>query len=434
MKPEIIYLPIGNIKVNPDNPRLIRDAKFKSLVKSLKDCPSLFDARPCICSDRTGNLVIMGGNMRYLAAKELKYSEVPVIVMPGLTEAQEREIVVKDNGAFGEWDFDLLSGWSDLPLTDWGIDLPDDWLKQPETKHDAEPITNRALELNEKWKVSKGDLWKIADHLILCGDSTNDKDVCRLLKTQKPNIMVTDPPYGVEYDANWRNEVDRVNGLPYGGRAIGKVTNDNRSKWCGTYIRSNAPVAYIWHASLFSIEVAMDLKECGYGLRSIIIWAKKRFVISRGDYHWAHETCLYAVKNGETGGYCGGRKQSTLWADITDNFNPKSDDPLYATKIDQDNIYCFPASSTTVWSLKNDKMCDGGHSTQKPLECMSRPIRKHGMPGDIVYDPFLGSGTTLIACENLKRRCFGVEIAPEYVAVCLQRFEDAFGIKGARAD
>ena len=130
MQYKIQYLPIGQLVLNKDNPRLIRDANFKRLVKSLKECPSLFDARPCICSSRTGENVIMGGNMRYLAAKELKYKEVPVIVMYGLTEAQEKEIVIKDNGTeFGEWNMDALSSsWSDLPLADWGVDLPEDWL------------------------------------------------------------------------------------------------------------------------------------------------------------------------------------------------------------------------------------------------------------------------------------------------------------------
>jgi len=129
MEHKIQYLPIKDIKLNPTNPRLIKDDNYKRLVKSLEDCPGLFDVRPCICSDRTGELVILGGNMRYRAAKELKYKIVPVIVMKGLTEAQEKEIVIKDNGdTFGDWDFDLLSGWDDLPLADWGVPLPEDWL------------------------------------------------------------------------------------------------------------------------------------------------------------------------------------------------------------------------------------------------------------------------------------------------------------------
>ncbi len=143
---KIQYLPVGQLVLNPDNPRLIRDAGFKRLVKSLKECPSLFDARPCICSDRIGSLVVMGGNMRLLAAKELKYKEVPVIIMSGLTPEQEKEIVIKDNGTeFGEWDLDLLSGWSDLPLADWGVDLPTTWLSDEPTEGIKEELERYKL-------------------------------------------------------------------------------------------------------------------------------------------------------------------------------------------------------------------------------------------------------------------------------------------------
>ena len=129
-KYKIKKVPIDRVFLNDKNPRLIKDAEFVKLVKSLADCPDLFEARPLLCSDRTGRLVIMGGNMRYRAALELKWAEVPVIVMTGLSEAQEREIIIKDNGSFGEWDMEaLLDGWSDLPLDDWGVDLPEDWLR-----------------------------------------------------------------------------------------------------------------------------------------------------------------------------------------------------------------------------------------------------------------------------------------------------------------
>jgi len=156
MEYKIQYLPINNLIINPNNPRLIKDANFKRLVKSLKDCPSLFDARPCICSDRTGELIIMGGNMRFLAAKELQYKEVPVIVMSGLTEEQEREIVIKDNGDFGEWDMNLLSSWDSLPLNEWGVNLPEDWLsgnkKEGEKdKGASSPYKNLSpIEIDEK--------------------------------------------------------------------------------------------------------------------------------------------------------------------------------------------------------------------------------------------------------------------------------------------
>ena len=168
MQYKIEYMPIEKLQVNPENPRLIKDKAFKSLVKSLKDCPKLFDARPCLCSDRTGKLIILGGNMRFLAAKELKYKEVPVIVMSGLSEIQEREILLKDNGTtWGKWDMDLLSSWSDLPLVDWGVDLPEDWLAEEKGEPaDAEPQIDRAEELNKKWQVKYGDLFAIGGHTV----------------------------------------------------------------------------------------------------------------------------------------------------------------------------------------------------------------------------------------------------------------------------
>jgi hypothetical protein len=146
---KIEYLPVGTVHLNEKNPRLIKDEAFKRLVKSLQENPDLFQARPLLCSDRTGKLVILGGNMRYLAAKELKYTEVPVIIMKGLTEDQERAIIIRDNGTFGEWDFSILANsWSDLPLEDWGIELPKDWLAQSgdviEDGFDAEAEAERS--------------------------------------------------------------------------------------------------------------------------------------------------------------------------------------------------------------------------------------------------------------------------------------------------
>ncbi len=160
---KIEYLPIGKVKLNEGNPRFIKDDAFKRLVKSLDDCPDLFRARPLICSDRTGELIVLGGNMRLRAAKELKYKEVPVIIMPGLTEEQEQEITIKDNGGFGEWDFEILANeWSHLPLVEWGVDIPEGLIDQPEPTgdpRDAEPQIDRAEELNKVWKVKSGDLF-----------------------------------------------------------------------------------------------------------------------------------------------------------------------------------------------------------------------------------------------------------------------------------
>ena len=136
------HYPVHQLHLNPDNPRFIRDERYKQLVTSLADNPQLLEARPILCSDRTGKLIVLGGNMRLRAAKELKLSTVPVVVMSGLTYDQEREIVIKDNASFGTWDFDILANdWSDLPLDDWGVDLPADWLEEgePEPDEPSEP-------------------------------------------------------------------------------------------------------------------------------------------------------------------------------------------------------------------------------------------------------------------------------------------------------
>jgi DNA modification methylase len=201
--------------------------------------------------------------------------------------------------------------------------------------------------------------------------------------------MVTDPPYGVNYNPNWRNEADRANGKPYGARAVGLVTNDTRADWREAWELFNGDVAYVWHAGLFAPTVAESLVACGFELRSQIVWAKSNFAIGRGDYHWKHEPCWYSVRKGKKGHSKGDRSQTTLW------------------EIDK------PQKSET------------GHSTQKPVECMARPIRNHD--SEFVYEPFSGSGTTIIACEQLGRKCRAIEISPGYVAVALQRWADATG-------
>jgi DNA modification methylase len=252
---------------------------------------------------------------------------------------------------------------------------------------DAAPQIDRAAELNKKWQVEAGDLWLIGEHRLLCGDSTNAEDVARVLNGETPNLMVTDPPYGVEYDANWRNEAAKQGLISHAARRVGTVKNDNRVDWTEAWQLFNGNVAYVWHAGLFACEVQKSLEFAGFVMRSQIIWAKTTFAISRGHYHWQHEPCWYAFKKGETADWIGNRSQSTLW--------------------------------TIAW----DKNAEGGHSTQKPLECMARPIRNH--EGD-VYEPFAGSGTTLVAAQNLNRRCYAIEISPDYCAVILERMQAAF--------
>jgi DNA modification methylase len=212
--------------------------------------------------------------------------------------------------------------------------------------------------------------------------------------------MVTDPPYGVEYDANWRNEAARnskgMGNRAIGAGAVGKVLNDDNADWSEAWALFRGDVAYIWHAGLFAGDVANSLISEGFNLRSQIIWAKSNFAIGRGDYHWHHEPCWYVVRNGKRGYYDGGRKQ------------------------------------TTLWQIDKPRKSDTGHSTQKPIECMQRPIENNSKPGDAVYEPFSGSGTTIIAAEITGRRCFAIELNPAYVDLAVRRWQDFTGQEATR--
>jgi DNA modification methylase len=255
-----------------------------------------------------------------------------------------------------------------------------------------EPKMDQAAELQKKWVTENGQLWQIpavnapgGAHRLLCGDSTRSEDVARLWadlpKGAIPTLMVTDPPYGVEYDPEWRAE----RGVNKNQDKMGKVANDDQADWTLAWALFPGDVAYVWHASWFTSAVQASLESVDFEIRCEIIWAKDRFALSRGHYHWQHEPCWYAVRKGKAGHWLGARDQSTVW-----------------------NI---------------DAREDGGrgHGTQKPVECMRRPLQNH--EGN-VYDPFLGSGTTICAAEQLGRLCHGVELEPKYVAVILERLSE----------
>ena len=239
----------------------------------------------------------------------------------------------------------------------------------------AEPVTR------------PGDLWILGNHRLLCGDSTVATDVERVLAGVTPLLMVTDPPYGVEYDPSWRNKA-----LGRATTRTGKVLNDDKADWREVWALFPGDVAYVWHGALHATTVADSLIACGFNIRSQIIWAKDRLILSRGDYHWQHEPCWYAVRAKGKGHWAGDRKQTTLW---------------HITSRDQD--------AETV------------HGTQKPVECMRRPILNNSSPGQAIYEPFMGSGTTLIAAETTGRTCLGIELNPAYVDVAVERWQNLTG-------
>jgi DNA modification methylase len=201
--------------------------------------------------------------------------------------------------------------------------------------------------------------------------------------------MVTDPPYGVEYDPS------RTSDNPL---KAGKVLNDDRADWREAWALFPGDVAYVWHASMFTHTVLESLESCGFEHRAMIIWGKERFTLGRGHYHWQHEPAWYVVKKGATGHWQGDRSQATLWS-----INARED-------------------------------AGHGHGTQKPIECMRRPIENNSKAGDEIYEPFSGSGTTIIAAEQTGRRCYAMELSPTYVDVAVRRWQQFTGQQATHAE
>lgn len=375
------------------NPRKISSDALGRLTKSLSELGNL---QPITWNAKTGNIV--GGHQRLKCYQAMQKDEVEVWAV-WLDEAQEKAANIALNKLSGEFDLpqlkdileELDTGEIDLDITGFGADELADLMEQtkPEVEEDEVP------EVPVDAITKPGDLWILGEHRVLCGDSTKAEDVSKLNDGQAPAIMITDPPYGVQYDANWRNKAKRSDGTPIGASAIGKVENDKRADWTDSWKLFLGDVAYIWHAGLFAPIVAKGLNDSGFELRAQIIWAKNNFAIGRGDYHWKHEPCWYAVRKGKTANTTGDRTQ------------------------------------TTLWEINKPQKSDTGHSTQKPIECMARPIKNHNF--DLIYDPFLGSGTTLIAAEQLGRKCYGMEISPNYCDVIVKRWENLTGKKAVLA-
>ena len=386
------YWPLGKILPYAQNARTHPDEQVAQLVDSMKE----FGFTQPVLVDASGELI--AGHGRLLAASKLGLETAPVIRLGHLTPKQARAYRLADNriALNSEWDEALLAEElaaisEDYDLEGLGFDAKelDRLLEDVEEGQVSGPQEGEdEVPEPEAVPVSRlGDVWICGPHRVVCGDSTTKDAVEACLNGEKPHLMVTDPPYGVEYDPSWRAEA----GVNKNKGKMGKVLNDDRADWTETWKLFPGDVAYVYHASLFTREVLTSLENAGFEHRSMIIWAKDRFTLGRGHYHWQHEPAWYVVRKGATGHWNGARDQSTVW-----NIKARDDSGV-------------------------------GHGTQKPVECMRRPILNNSQPGDAVYEPFLGSGTTLIAAESEGRRCFGIELNPAYVDVVVKRWQEFTG-------
>lgn len=249
----------------------------------------------------------------------------------------------------------------------------------------------------DKWRPELGQLWCIPslneghEHRLLCGDATDPDTVATLLDGARPFLMVTDPPYGDDYDPGWRSDKSWGTEWPnHNPRVEQRVAGDARADWYPAYSLFPGDVAYVWHGAKHMAEVQAGLERATFEMRTHIIWAKQHFVVSRGHYHSQHESAFYAVRRGKSADWVGDRKQSTLWE----------------------------IASLNPLGRQEERV---PHATQKPIECMARPMRHHGGSG--VYDPFAGSGTAILAAELTGRQCFALELDPRCLAIILERVQ-----------
>ena len=360
-----------------------------------------------IVVDKHGVIVV--GHVRRLGALQLGWTEAPVHVADKLTPAQIRAYRLMDNRSHQEadWDLDLLAPEIaelgalsfDLSLTGFNVHELDVLLRNPLDEEQAD----QAPPLPEVATTQLGDLWICGEHRALCGDATSALDVARLLGDRKPRLMTTDPPYGISLDSEWR---DRAGLNKHGpaeasymkkrteGHTETTISGDTRADWSEAFelVRS-LEVIYCWHASVYTREVLNGLSRIGFLYPQQIIWDKGRTVLTRTHYWYQHEPCWYV------------RKKNAPW-------------------------FGKAGENATIWQSPSPKFIMGGsdeekfdHPTQKPVDLMRRPILNHTKRGELVYDPFLGSGTTLAAAELTERTCLGLEVDPKYVDVVVERWQ-----------
>ena len=390
-------LSVSSLLPYANNARVHSKKNVKKLVESIKEFGW---TQPVLITD--GGEII-AGHGRVLAAQEIGLESVPCIRLSNLSEEQIRAYRIADNqlALDSDWDEELLTReLGDLSALDYslslmGFDAGDlrKYLAADERRRsDVLTEEDDDVETSDIIVARRGQMWELGDHRVACGDCTDPMIVNSLLAGKHINLMVTDPPYGVNYEPAWRIR------LGPSSRSNIPVEGDNCADWRGAlaYFRGN--IMYVWHGGINGNVVQDGIMSLGFDLRAQIIWVKPGLLISRGNYNWQHEPCFYAVRKGQKADWLGGPGVSSVWEVKTLNRGSGDD---------------------------GEKIL--GHATQKPVELMRRPILYHTREGESVYDPFLGSGTTLIAAESTGRVCIGCELMPNFVDMIIRRWQSYTG-------
>jgi len=381
---------IKDIKLNPKNPRIIKDARFQKLVKSIEEFPEMMKLRPIVV-DNDG--MILGGNMRYKAIQHLGYKEIPdewVKRTDELTEEQKKRFIIADNAPYGDWDWDLLANeWDLQKIEEWGIDFPEDLGPKKELQEDDYEIPE-----DIETEIKVGDLFEIGQHRLLCGDSADNEQMMKLMNGEMADIVFTDPPYGVDIGAKNRF----LNTFQRSGRNLDDIKDDNvpkeelytklvsafsnlkkHSKDCCTYFVT-AP-----QGGELGLMMMMMMKESGLPVRHVLMWYKNAptFSMGRLDYEYQHE-------------------------------------PILLTWNKTHKFYGLGEHKTSVWKIDKPR-ANKEHPTMKPVKLVENALLNNSKEQDNIVDIYLGSGSTMVAAHQLNRKCYGMEIDPKYCQVIIDR-------------
>lgn len=442
---------LTQVNVNAKNPRKISDPQLQRLVKSLLVFPEMLQLRPIVVDETN---TALGGNMRYraltaittMSADEIRetletsldynkkteaeknilldhwaeWQQNPTAIIvraSQLTEAQKREFIIKDNVAFGDWDDKALTADFDPDeLVDWGLGDLDD---EPDDGDADEDDYSEEDAANAPTRCNPGDVWLLGRHRLMCGDSTKEADVAKLMGGEQADLLLTDPPYNVDYQGGTKDKMKIANDNMDDVAFVGFLTAAFN---CAIQAMRPGAAFYVWHADSKGFEFRTALKEVGLTLRETLIWVKNALVLGRQDYQWKHEPCLYGWKDGAAHYFTEDRAQSTVIEDAAVDYRKLKKDELLkiVLELTSDKI-----PTTVIYENKPTK--NDIHPTMKPVKLMARLIRNSTRPKELVLDLFGGSGSTMIAAEQIDRRCFMMEFDPKYCDAILARWEKLTG-------
>ena len=400
-------VPINEVKSNPNNPRIIKDDKFKKLVASIKELPQMLQLRPIVVNE---DMIVLGGNMRLKACKEAGLKEIPIIKASELNEEQQRAFIIKDNVGFGEWDWDALANeWDAEQLEEWGLDLPADLIveEEIEVEEDDYEIPD---EINTDIVI--GDLFEIGEHRLLCGDSTQVDTWDKVMNDKLCDMVMTDPPYNIAYVGKTKDALTIQND---------DMSDSNFYQFLydfytalGSYTKKGG-AWYVWHASTETANFSTAMRNSGLLLKQYLVWVKNSMVMGRQDYQWKHELCLYGWKEGAAHYFTNERTHTTVIEDKIDIKKLTKDEmkrmltEMLSDKTKSTIIHCDKPSRSTE------------HPTMKPILLLAPLIQNSSKENEIVADAFLGSGSTMVAAHQLSRKCYGMELDPKYCQVIIDR-------------